>query len=60
MNTRPSAPLNPLLSNALQQAFREIDDHPEDSIQDIVNECLLSWKTGLRMNSHFEIVPDQQ
>ena len=52
--------IHPLLSNALQEAFREIESHPEDSLVDIVNESLSSWKTGLRMNHEFEIVPDHE
>ena len=36
-----SIPIHTLLANALEEAFREIDSHPKDSIQDIVNESLI-------------------
>ena len=51
-------PIHPILANALMEAFREIEAHPEDSLVDIVNESLSSWKTGLRMDHDFDIVPD--
>lgn len=58
MTTSSHIPIHPLLSEALQAAFREINENPHDSIQDIVNEHLMSWKTGLRMDHTFEIVAD--
>jgi len=44
-----------LLLNAITEAVREVDKCPEDSIQDIWNESLKSWKTGLRMNHRLEV-----
>ena len=43
------------LLNAITEAVREMERCPNDSTQDIWNESLESWKTGLRMNHHLEI-----
>ena len=45
------------LSNAITDACREIQACPEDSIQDIFNECLEKWKTRLRMDHNFHLEP---
>lgn len=39
-----------LLQNAITEALREMEKCPEDSVQDIWNESLRSWGTGLKMN----------
>ena len=44
-----------ILCNAITEALRECESHPEDSVQDIFNEALSSWETGLFMNSRYEI-----
>lgn len=43
------------LGNAITEALREMEKCPEDSVQDIWNEALESWETGLRMNQRLEI-----
>ena len=43
------------LINAVADACNEIQNSPDDSIQDIFNESLKSWETGLIMNSNFYI-----
>ena len=48
---------NQNLLNAITEAMREIDRHPEDSIQDIFNEALKSWETGLKMNKNYVFEP---
>lgn len=47
--------LDTRLSNAITEALREMEKCPDDSIQDIWNECLEKWETGLRMNHRFEL-----
>lgn len=47
-----------LLANALTEAFRGIEEHP-DSIQDIINESLERWETGLRINHRYEFEADE-
>ncbi len=47
-----------ILCNAITEALRECEAHPEDSVQDIFNEALSSWETGLKMNNRFEIDTD--
>lgn len=42
-----------LLHNALTAALREIERCPDDSMQDIVNEQLKLWQTGLRVDIGF-------
>lgn len=44
-----------LLTNAITEAMRNIEANPGDSPQDIFNESLKSWETGLRMNHRCEI-----
>jgi hypothetical protein len=39
--------------NAMTDALREIQDHPEDHIQSIVNEKLKEWEVPERCNSDF-------
>lgn len=46
------------LFNAITEALREMDKCPDDSVQDIWNESLESWETGLRMNHLLEITPE--
>lgn len=48
-----------LLKNAITDALREMDLHPDDSVQDIWNEQLKSWGTGYRMNRSYVLVPDE-
>jgi hypothetical protein len=43
------------LLNAITDAVREMERCPNDSTQDIWNEALESWHTGLRMNPRFEL-----
>ena len=46
---------NKNLCNAITEAIREQERCPDDSIQDIWNEKLEDWKTGLQMDSSFLI-----
>jgi hypothetical protein len=46
------------LLNAITEAVREIERCPDDSMQDIFNEALTSWRTGLKMNHRYEIEKD--
>lgn len=43
------------LCNAIKDAVIEMDKCPGDSIQDIWNEMLDKWETGLRMDHNFNI-----
>lgn len=43
------------LFNAITEALREMEKFPGDSVQDIWNECLKSWETGLKMNHLLEL-----
>lgn len=43
------------ICEAITDAIRECIRCPDDSIQDIWNECLDSWETGLIMNHNFRI-----
>ena len=43
------------LLNAITDAVREMEKCPDDSTQDIWNEALESWETGLRMNHRLEL-----
>ena len=43
--------------NAITYALREMERCPDDSTQDIWNEMLEKWNTGLRMNHRLEIEP---
>jgi hypothetical protein len=43
------------LFNAIKDALIEMDKCPEDSVQDIWNECLESWETGLRMDHNYNL-----
>jgi hypothetical protein len=45
------------LFNAITEALREMEKFPQDSTQDIWNEYLESWDTGLRMNYNLELEP---
>jgi len=45
------------LLNAITDAVREMERCPDDSTQDIWNEALESWETGLRMNHLLEVEP---
>lgn len=60
MNTKETKPTGSLermvrLINAITEAVREMERCPDDSTQDIWNESLESWRTGLRMNHRLEI-----
>lgn len=44
-----------LLYNVITDAIRECIRCPDDSIQDIWNELLYSWETGLIMDHNFKI-----
>ena len=46
------------LFNAIKDAVNEMDRCPDDSIQDIWNEMLDKWETGLRMDIHHNIEPN--
>ena len=46
------------LCNAITEALREMDKCPDDSVQDIWNESLESWKTGLRMDHNHNVEPN--
>lgn len=48
------------LLNAITEALREMDKCPNDSVQDIWNESLESWETGLRMDHNLIIEPNEQ
>ena len=43
------------LIEVIRAALQEMERCPEDSVQDIFNEQLETWETGMRMNSHFDI-----
>ena len=43
------------LINAITDALRDMEKHPDDCVEDIWNEALESWETGLRMNHRFEL-----
>jgi hypothetical protein len=45
------------LCNAATEAIREMEKCPNDSVQDIWNESLESWKTGFRMDYNHNIEP---
>ena len=45
------------LINTITEALREMERCPNDSTQDIWNESLESWETGLRMDHLFTINP---
>ena len=47
----------PTLLDAITDALREMERCPDDSTQDIWNEMLERWNTGLRMNHRLEIEP---
>ena len=42
-----------LFQNALTDMLREMQSHPDDSLQDITNESLKQWKCGFRVNHDF-------
>jgi hypothetical protein len=44
-----------LLIHAIRDALNDMDKHPYDSVEDIWNEHLESWKTGLRMHGDYHI-----
>jgi hypothetical protein len=46
------------LFNAIKDAVTEMDRCPGDSIQDIWNEMLDKWETGLRMDHNHNIDPN--
>ena len=46
------------LCNAIKEAIEEMERCPDDSIQDIWNEKLDEWQTGLRMDIHHNIEPN--
>lgn len=48
------------LLEAITAALKEMERCPEDSIQDIWNEELQRWQTGLRMGINFTLDPDDQ
>jgi len=43
------------LCNAITDALREVERCPDDSIQDIFNEQLKSWRTGYHMDHRFNL-----
>jgi hypothetical protein len=46
------------LCNAITEAVREMEKCPDDSVQDIWNESLESWETGLRMDHNHNVEPN--
>lgn len=46
------------LCNAITEALREMEKCPDDSVQDIWNESLESWETGLRMDHNHNVEPN--
>ena len=44
-----------MLCNAVTEALREVDKCPYDSVQDIFNDKLESWDTGLVMDRSYNI-----
>ena len=49
---------NQKLLNAITEAVREIERSPDDSMQDIFNEALKTWGTGLKMKHNYVIEPE--
>lgn len=49
---------NAKLLNAITEAVREIERSPDDSMQDIFNEALKTWETGLKMKHNYVIEPE--
>jgi hypothetical protein len=47
------------LCNAITEALREMEKCPDDSVQDIWNESLESWETGLRMDHNHNVEPNR-
>jgi hypothetical protein len=41
------------LKEAITWMLREIENCPNDSMQDIANEALKMWETNLRVNSSY-------
>lgn len=48
------------LCNAITEALREMEKCPYDSVQDIWNESLESWQTGLRMDHNHNVKPNTE
>ena len=46
------------LCSAIKEAIEEMERCPYDSIQDIWNEKLEEWQTGLRMDHYHNIEPN--
>lgn len=46
------------LREAITEMLREIERCPDDSMQDIANEALSSWQTGLHMTTGYVIERD--
>ena len=46
------------LCNAITEAIREMEKCPDDSVQDIWNESLESWETGLRIDHNHNVEPN--
>lgn len=44
------------LKEVICEAAYEINESPEDSIQDIFNECFEKWDVNLRMTHNFDVV----
>jgi hypothetical protein len=47
------------LFNAIRESLEEMDSCPDDSVQDIWNEKLEAWETGLSMNKDYNIEPSE-
>jgi hypothetical protein len=45
------------LLNAITDALKKMEKYPNDSVQDIWNEALESWETGMRMDHNLVIEP---
>lgn len=45
------------LCNVIKDALAETENCPDDSIQDIWNDMLDKWETGLRMDIYHNIEP---
>ena len=46
------------ICQAIKEACLTINDCPDASIQDIFNESLESWGTGLKMDQNFNVEVD--
>lgn len=57
---RTRLPNNASLREAITEMLREIERCPDDSMQDIANEALKTWRTGLRVDSGYVIEAERE